>query len=29
VEAPPDDPEAKARELAFLERMGIKRREGG
>ena len=26
---PPDDPEAKARAVAFLERMGIKRREGG
>ena len=25
---PPDDPEAKARAVAFLERMGIKRREG-
>ena len=26
---PPDDPEAKARAVAFFERMGIKRREGG
>jgi hypothetical protein len=25
---PPDDPEAKARAVAFLERRGIKRREG-
>ena len=26
---PPDDPKAKARAVAFLERMGIKRREEG
>ena len=26
---PPDDPEAKARAVAFLERMGIKGREEG